>query len=271
MSAQMGLYSVTALAYWIGGVLYWIHFLRRDPHAAKWATRGLITGVALHAGALVAHTVSFGHVPLMTLSDSVSLFMWLFAVAYLYLEFRLKDRSLGAFVLSMVALGSVIWLLASPDHGPLPDVLRSSVLVAHVSVSLLGYAFFALSFVSSLTYILLAHEIQARRLAFFYERLPSLERLDRLSHQAVVAGFLCLTLGIGIGTIWALRVWGVLSDAKYAATLAVWGVYGIYLYTYSRKGWRGRRAAYFSGLGFVCLLTAYTVFNLFFTRLHAWR
>lgn len=265
-----GIYLGTVFFYGVGGVLYWIHFVRRAPKVAKWATSGLVIGLVLHAGTLIVYTLRSGHLPLATLPDSVSLFAWLFALAYMYLEVRLADRSLGPFVLTMVTLATLIGLVAMPERRPLPDMLRSGVLSAHVSVSLLGYAFFALSFVGSLSYILLAHEIQARRLAFFYERVPSLERLDRLSHQAVVAGFLCLTVGIGIGGVWALRVWGALSDAKYVATLAVWAVYGVYLYTYSRRGWRGRRAAYLSALGFGCLLTAYTVFNLLFTRLHAW-
>lgn len=259
-----------ALIYVASAVFYWSYFVHKRPRWGQWATRLLLSGIVLHTALLGVRTLESRHLPFATLPESISFCVWLFALAYLYLEHRLKEKSLGPFILTMVSMVVLVLLWSMPKSGPLPGILRTYLFGIHVSAALLGYAFFALSFVSSLTYTLLFHEIHSKRLRFFYARLPSLETLDHLSRQAVWAGFLALTVAIAVGAFWAFRAWGSLSDPKYVAVVATWLIYAAYIHTHSSRGWRGQKSAYLSIVGFVCVVVVYTAFNMVFTRVHAW-
>ena len=54
-----------------------------------------------------------------------------------------------------------------------------------------------------ITYVLLFKEIKAKHLGYFYARLPSLQVLDADERTRGDIGWIFLTLGIGIGGIWA--------------------------------------------------------------------
>jgi len=227
---------LVALSYAASSVLYWIYFVNRWEKGGKWGTRLLGVGVCFHTVSLGVRMVQLNRLPFSSLSEGSSFFVWLLALAYLYLERRLKERALGPLITAIVAGVQMGFLFSNPPGGPPPELFRTPLFTAHVSAALLSYAFFAISFVSSLAYTLLLHEIQSKRLTFFYVRLPSLEMLDRLSRQAILAGFFFLTVGIAVGTFWALRTWGSFSDPKYMAAVATWLIYLVYIYTYSEEG-----------------------------------
>jgi len=259
-----------ALTYAASAVFYWGYFVHKRSRWGQWATRLLLGGMVLHTVLLGIRTLESRHLPFASLAESVSFCVWLFALAYVYLEHRLKEKSLGPFILTMVSIVALVLLWRMPKSAPLPPILQTYLFGIHVSAALLGYAFFALSFVGSLTYTLLFHEIHSKRLRFFYARLPSLETLDHLSRQAVLAGFLALTVAIAVGAFWAFRAWGSLYDPKYVAVVATWLIYAAHIHTYSSRGWRGQRSAYLSIFGFVCVMVVYVAFNMLFTKLHAW-
>ena len=257
-------------AYVASAVFYWGHFAHRRSRWGQWGTRLLLGGMVLHTALLGIRTLEAKHLPFATLPESISFCVWLFVLAYAYLEHRLKEKSLGAFILTMGSIVELALLWMMPKSAPLPPILQTYLFGIHVSAALLGYAFFAVSFVGSLTYTLLFHEIHAKRLRFFYARLPSLETLDHLSRQAVLAGFLALTVGISVGAFWALRAFGSLSDPKYVAVVATWLIYAAHIHTHSSRGWRGKKSAYLSIFGFVCIVVVYTGFNMLFTKVHVW-
>lgn len=259
-----------ALTYVASAVFYWGYFVHKRSWWGRWATRLLLGGIVLHTALLGIRTLESKHLPFANLPESISFCIWLFALAYVYLEHRLKEKSLGPFILTMVSIVVLVLLWMMPKGEPLPVLLQTYLFGIHVSAALLGYAFFALSFVNSLTYTLLFHEIHSKRLRFFYARLPSLETLDHLSRQAVLAGFLALTVAIAVGAFWAFRAWGSLSDPKYVAVVATWLIYAAHIHTHSSRGWRGQKSAYLSIFGFVCIVVVYTVFNMLFTKVHAW-
>ena len=80
--------------------------------------------------------------------------------------------------------------------------------------------------------------------------------MDKLSSRFLNSGFLLMTLGLLVGVIWAEREWvnGWYGDPKVVAALITWTIYLILIYLRAAAGWRGRRAAYISILGFVSVL-----------------
>jgi ABC-type transport system involved in cytochrome c biogenesis permease subunit len=132
--------------------------------------------------------------------------------------------------------------------------------------------------VIGITYVLLFKEIKAKHLGFFYKRLPSLDSLDLMNARTVTLGWVFLTIGVLVGTIWAAeaksgpifdpRVQAMsLADPKILGAVVCWAIYTFALYT-RRLGWGGKRAAYLSAVGFAIVLFNFVPIGYFLTRSH---
>ena len=75
----------------------------------------------------------------------------------------------------------------------------------HVGALLFAYASFALACVIGITYVLLFRELKRRTPGVFFQRLPSLQVLDRMNMRAVWIGWLLLTIGLVGGAAVAAR------------------------------------------------------------------
>ena len=84
-------------------------------------------------------------------------------------------------------------------------VLESPLFVVHVISMLFAYAAFALASVVSITYVLLFRELKRKQPGVFFARLPSLRALDQMNLRAVVVGLVFLTIGVGVGVLWAAQ------------------------------------------------------------------
>ena len=143
-------------------------------------------------------TMEVGHVPVAGATSAISTFVWLLALAYLYIEMTTDERAMGVFILPLL-----VALQAIPAFRPGVEdraaVLQGPLFGVHVSSLLFAYASFALACVIGITYVLLFKEIKAKHLGFFYARLPSLQVLDRMNQRAIVIGWMFLTIGMIVG------------------------------------------------------------------------
>jgi cytochrome c-type biogenesis protein CcsB len=102
--------------------------------------------------------------------------------------------------------------------------------------------------------------------------LPTADSLDRITYKTICIAFPLLTLMIAAGAYWANRTWGSYWswDPKETWAAITWLVYGIYLHTRITHGWRGRRAAYFSILGFAVVMFTFFGVTYLLPGLHAY-
>ena len=105
----------------------------------------------------------------------------------------------------------------------------------------------------------------------FRRLIPGHGLLEELTHQAVVLGFVLLTLGIMTGSVWAHYAWGSYWtwDPKETWSLITWIVYALMLHARFVRGWRGRRMAWMSILGFASVLFTYLGVN-YLDSLHSY-
>ncbi|MCL4550393.1 MAG: cytochrome c biogenesis protein, partial [Bacteroidetes bacterium] len=82
-----------------------------------------------------------------------------------------------------------------------PEVLRNRLLGLHVISALLGYSGIIISAVYGVLFWLLYRNLKENKFGLIFNRLPSLEILEKLSFYAAVIGFILLTLAIVIGII----------------------------------------------------------------------
>ena len=264
------------LLYAASAAAYLAHFARRHPATGRLAS-GLLGGAVLaHTFLIGMQTMQAGFAPLVGTTAAVSAFVWLLALAYLYVELTTEERAMGMFVTILLA---VLAILPAIDTQAVerPPLLRSPLFTVHVLSMLLAYASFALAFTIGITYVLLFKEIKAKHLGFFYTRLPSLQTLDAMNARAVIVGWLFLTCGLAIGGLWAAQIDGSpdprvqamsVGDPKILIALLSWVIYSFALFARRVIGWSGRRAAWLSALAFVIVLLNLVPVGYFLTRSH---
>ncbi len=183
--------------------------------------------------------------------------------AYLIMEARFGSRVLGPVVMP-VALALLWYATTLPnDVAPLVPALQNNLLLTlHVTVAIVAYGFFAVSFGAAGLYL-----VQRGRGA----PAPSLELLDEIGHRAVLVGFPAMATVIILGSIWAETAWGRWWgwDPKETASLVTFFLYAGYLHARVFQGWRGPRSAALLVIGFVAVLFTYFG-NLFFGGLHSY-
>ncbi len=99
-------------------------------------------------------------VPLTNLYESLIFFVWCLILVYLIIEFRYKNRSLGAFITPVAALALAFIDISgmSKSIQPLVPALQSNWLLAHVMMSFVAYALFSVSFSTGIMYLMLRTE-----------------------------------------------------------------------------------------------------------------
>lgn len=259
----LGLYVVSLVLY--VSLLYSNHRLLGIA-----ATASLAIALAVHYVALYQRALEVNSVPYQDLYGSMSLFAWLLVATYLGLEAFHRQRSVGPFVIpfAIVFLLIATWLEpAGPS--PAPDA-RGPLFALHVTLNVLAYAAFGISFVLSAIYLLQNRLLRDRRLGIVFWRFPALEVLERMSRSGVIVGVAALLGGVSLGFVWSKRLHGqyFTGDAKEIVSVLILFCYVGYIWLGRKTQWRGARAAVLCILSFFLVVFSYTVVNLFLTGYH---
>ncbi len=208
-----------------------------------------------------SYKMGIGHAPLSNLYESLIFFSWTIVLLYLIIEWRIKSRNLGAFVVPF-AFFSMAFASFSPNVNariqPLIPALQSNWLISHVITCFFGYAALTIACGLGFMYLLKGLE-KGERPRLFFRLLPGREIVDELTYQSVVIGFIFLTLGIITGSVWAYSAWGSYWswDPKETWSLITWFIYAAMLHSRFVRGWRGKRMAIMSIIGFASVLFTY--------------
>jgi ABC-type uncharacterized transport system permease subunit len=262
--------AVPLALYAIACVRYAMQFASRTLNTSRAASTWLIMAAFSHTFIIGMETMRVGHVPITGATPAISTFVWLLALSYLYVEFTTGERSMGVFILPLLVLLQLIPAL-SPMMEERSPLLEGALFGVHVSSLLFAYASFALACVLGITYVLQFKEIKAKDLGFFYERLPPLQVLDEMNLRAVTIGWVFLTIGLIAGAVWASQIQAKamnLADPKIFIAVLSWAVYSFELYAQRAIGWRGRRAAWLSAVGFGIVMLNFVPVSYFFTNSH---
>ncbi|WP_291983038.1 cytochrome c biogenesis protein CcsA [Luteitalea sp.] len=259
------------------GAYVW-HFSSQKALAGRIATGLLLVSVLVHTFVLGMYTMDLGVPPMAGRTGAVSTFVWMLAIAYLSVELSTDERGIGIFVTPLlVALQGLVAHGAMPTD--VPEYFRAPFVAVHVGALLFAYASFALACVIGITYVLLFRELKRRTPGVFFQRLPSLQVLDRMNMRAVGIGWLLLTIGLVGGAVWLRDVsihmaddprlpHMTITDPKILMAVITWVVYGILLGTRRWAGLTPRRAAWLSALGFAIVLLNFLPVAYFFARSH---
>jgi ABC-type transport system involved in cytochrome c biogenesis permease subunit len=269
--------AIPLFLYLAAGILYAFYFTTRRVTVGHAATAVLGLGVVAHTFITGMETMAAGRVPIAGIAEAVSMFVWLLALAYLYMEMTTEERALGVFIAPLLVALQLLRVVSPVVERRVP-ILESPWFGVHVASLLFAYASLALAFVVGITYVLLFKEIKAKHLGFFYKRLPSLDSLDLMNARTVTLGWVFLTVGVVVGVIWAIQAKGgpivdpriqamSLADPKILGAVVSWAIYTFALYA-RKRGFGGKRAAYISVIGFAIVLFNFVPIGYFLTRSH---
>jgi ABC-type uncharacterized transport system permease subunit len=260
---------LTIFTYGLSSVLYVAFLNTGKVLPGRLATAFLALGLVAHYFALLERSRGMHTVPYHDLYGSMSLFGWLLALTYLGLELFHRQRSVGAFVLPFILLFFMAAHLAPQDRLS-PPPAHGPVFAFHVTLSIMAYAAFALSFVLSLIYIGEERLLRSRRLGDVVWRLPPLELLEKMSQSSVLIGLISIAIGTALGFIWVDRLHGQFwyYDPKYVVTLLVLVLYVLYFHLARTTAWRGARASKLCVFNFFIVVMSFTVVNLYLSQSH---
>jgi len=258
-----------------------------------------VIGWAVHLGSVVTRGFAAHRVPWGNMYEFSSMVSLVAVTVFLALLTRQPVRFLGAFVMAPVVLylglaGTVLYA----DAGPLVPALNSYWIKIHVVAAITASGAFMVSGVVTVLYLLKERwerrtpevslgpgaaaavevgappaspvDVPIRRGLMAW--LPASDVLDRLAYRIVAFAFPVWTFAIIAGAIWAEQAWSRYWgwDPKETWSFITWLSYAAYLHARATAGWRGRRAAVLSLIGFGALMVDYYVVNTVITGLHSY-
>ena len=248
--------GIAGILYILAMVLYTFYLIFKNKNTGLAATAAGVVGTGIHLISFFMRWVEFygfagggilRAVPITNLYESLMFFALLLAWFYVILEFKTKNKSLGAFAFA-ISGATVLFISAigaSSNLNPLVPALQSNWLLAHVSLYLIKVSNIRKSYyyviwtlvlgLSSATiifliltkvfgsngfidilYVLLMVILST---LFFIYGLSiknlfknidfELDMLERIIYKFITAGFAIFTIGgLVFGAVWAETSWG---------------------------------------------------------------
>ncbi|MBS1788860.1 MAG: cytochrome c biogenesis protein CcsA [Acidobacteria bacterium] len=262
----MGILQITALTFYLGAMLYSLYVFAtkavRPNRELQWIVwLGFIT----HTAAILAGWRQAGYFPVVNPREVSWFISWAIVGYFLLTSYRHPVRALPVFLLPLVYLFALVSMILPDNTEPLPDLLEGAITAnafteiifpIHVALVIFSYAAFIVTFVCGVMYLIQEHELKAKRFGAAFQRMPALNTCDEVGYRSLSVGFVLLTLGVVTGIAWNNqrdgRYWH--NDPKEVMALVTWLVYLFIMHYRLMAGWRGRRVAWLSIVGFLVVM-----------------
>ncbi len=273
MSVNVLLFKITLLLYFVATVLFLVDMIWRREAAGKVARWVLYGGFAVHCATLVSRYLNTGYTPAANLYEALSFFAWAVVGCFLAFDLRYRLTALGAFSCPLALALMIIGSAATKAPHELNPMLDSWWFPVHVTLAFLGDAVFGVAAGAGVLYLVQERMLKSKKFSSLYYQLPSLQVLDSINYKCLTFGFPLMTMGIISGAIWANSAWGGYWrwDPKETWALLTWFLYAALLHGRLTIGWRGRRAAIFAIIGFLCLLFSFLGVNWLLSASHSFK
>jgi len=256
-------YLATALLYFGAMVAYGAAWRSTSPAVARLATALMVVAVIANAAVIGGRWVEAGRAPLKSLFESLVFFAFNIGLLYVVAErlYRTRLFGVGAAFLAWACMAFSLFKWDA-EIVKLPPALQSAWFVPHVMVYFVGYA--AVAFATAVAVVQLlasrvpwVHKLTTMKAGTVLTGEPL--DLDKIAYDVVRFGFVLMTFGLLVGSVWAKSAWGDfwVWDPKENWSLVTWLVYGAYLHLRKVRGWRGDRAAWLAIAGFAVVMFTY--------------
>ncbi len=187
----------------------------------------LVSLVVLNLLYFIFRISAYGHAPITTMFEIMSLMSFGIVLTYLYIELKTKETDTGFFILVIAGLLEVISFSFIEELKEINPVLKTWVLGIHVSAAIIGYSGIILSGIYGFLYLRLYRKIKKNQVDSFFKKLPSLKLLSSLTRSAISFGFIFFTFTIVQGFVWLPKAIDNFSylDPKLISSTIIWLLY----------------------------------------------
>lgn len=255
-------FILTVALYCGAAVLYLACLVRTSSTLTLWAGRLLVAGFSAHLLSTIHLAVNMKYLPLTNMQESLSFFSLATVGAFIFFERRYKVTTLGSFIVPVALLLLTASSSLHEQARQLPPVLQSNWFWFHALLAFASYACFTIAAGVAVMYLIQRYFLKTKHFGALFQKLPSLEIMDEISYRCLTVGWPLLTVAIISGSIWSDQAMGSywVWDRKQTWTLIIWIIYAALLHGRITIGWRGKRAAVLSIIGFIVVL--FTFFGM---------
>jgi ABC-type uncharacterized transport system permease subunit len=245
---------VAAGLYSLGLIEAIVTVLRRRETLFRVALGAFSLGAIFQLVSIVEQGLIEKRCPINGFFETSSLCAWLISIVFLAIYWRYKAESLSVFVFPLVSVMTLVAALNNPVAHWSNEAMRSTWLIVHIVLALLGYAALLFTAIAAVAYLMEERQLKRKQPRSFFRIFPPLGTLDELISRSLGAGFVFITVSIVIIVIWAYLSYGTrwIDNGLISTSLITWGIYLALIFFRVSAGWRGRKAAILSIAALCC-------------------
>lgn len=267
------LHELTVVLYALSVLLYFIDFLHHNRKANRVAFWLLAFVWLLQTMFLFLYMLKTGRFPVLTIFEGLYFYAWVLITLSLGINRLLRVDFIVFFtnVLGFIILAIHTFAPVQFESHVMAEQLISELLLIHITLAILSYGAFSLSFVFSFLYLIQYNLLKKKKWGARLLRITDLSKLEHMSYVLNVIGVPMLMLAVILGIQWAyLKIpemfW---LDAKVIGSFGVLIAYSIYLYLRISKELYGRSLALWNIASFlIVLINFFLIGNL--SSFHFW-
>jgi HemX protein len=267
------LHEFTVVLYALCVLLYFVDFLTSNRKANRIAFWLLAFVWGLQTIFLILYMLKTGRFPVLTIFEGLYFYAWVLITLSLVINRLLRVDFIVFFtnVLGFMIMAIHTFAPIQYESHVMAQQLISELLLIHITVAILSYGAFSLSFVFSLLYLIQYDLLKRKKWGTRLRRLADLSKLDKMSFVLNLIGVPMLIISLILGTTWAYikvpeMIW---YDSKVIGSFIVLAIYSIYLYLKVGKGLTGNKLALWNLASFLVVLINFFLFGKL-SSFHFW-
>ncbi|AZB43831.1 cytochrome C assembly protein [Bacillus sp. FJAT-42376] len=246
-------------------LFYFIDFVNTNRKASRIAFWLLSIVWLLQTIFLFYEMAVYGTFPILNIVEGLYFYTWVLVTLSLVLNWFQKADFIPFFtsMLGFIMLALNTFAFSQNQPGQLSDQLISELSIIHITMAILSYGAFTLSFVFSMLYLLQYRLLKKKQWGRRLIRIHDLSTLDHMAYLLNVTGVPMLLLSLILGSIWAYIKLPDFQwyDPKVTGSFAVILVYSMYLYIKIVKDRQGKPIALWNAAAFLVLLINFFLFG----------
>lgn len=260
------LYEIILIIYGFSLIFYFIDFIQSNQKANRIAF-WLLSMVFIIQSFFLFKQVFIEHsFPVLSLYDGLFFYSWVLVTFSLLINRLFSIHFIVFFTNLFGFFILLLYILTKAKQEGLQQGVQlvNEILITHITLSIVSYGFFTLSFLLSIMYLVQYQFLKNKRSTKWIWKLGDLKQLDQYSFKAVTLGVPLLLIGIILGVVWgyvanAEFYW---FDLKTLGSIFVLAVYVLYLLLRVVKRYQGKSISIYNTAAFLILIINFLLFSL---------
>ncbi|MBM7648918.1 HemX protein [Bacillus ectoiniformans] len=252
------LHELMVIIYAISILFYFIDFLNQNRKANKIAFWILSIVWVLQTIFLFLYMMRTGRFPVLTIFEGLYFYAWVLITLSLVIN-RLLRMDFTVFFTNVIGFVIMVIHTFAPvqiESQAMAEKLVSELLLIHITMAIVSYGAFSLSFIFSALYLLQHRLLKMKKWNQRLWRLGDLQKLEKLSYILNAIGVPMLLLSLILGLTWKFIKLPDVSwfDLKIITSLVLLTIYSTFLYLKVRKEMFGKSLALLNSAAFLIIL-----------------